>query len=102
MKQATLLICCAALVATAAATAVGQLSHHGKIKASDGPLRNAPHTADMIASEEWNKPYTRMDAVYPLPSLMENKYWPFVGRIDNIYGDKNVHCTCPAIEEYEE
>jgi len=71
------------------------------INPKDGILRNAPHTADMIASAEWDRPYTRMQAAYPIPSLKDNKYWPYVGRIDNAYGDKNVYCTCPPLESYE-
>jgi len=73
----------------------------GKIKAKDGVLRNAPHTADTIASDKWERPYTRMEAAYPLPSLKDAKYWPYVGRLDNVYGDKNVVCSCPPLEDYE-
>lgn len=74
----------------------------GKVEAKDGPLRNAPHTADIIASDEWERPYTRMEAAYPLASLKNAKYWPYVGRIDNVYGDKNVICSCPPLSDYEE
>merc|ERR1719394_748563 len=72
-----------------------------RVAAEKGPLRNAPHTADMLMDENWDMPYTREQAAYPLPSSKENKFWPYVGRIDNAYGDKNVMCSCPALEDYE-
>ncbi len=59
----------------------------------NNPLVNAPHTADMVIGE-WDKPYTREEAVYPLNELRDNKFWPYVGRIDNAYGDRNLFCSC--------
>jgi glycine dehydrogenase len=74
----------------------------GKIDKIDNPLKNAPHTAVTVMSNSWNHPYTREQAVFPLPSLKKNKFWPSVGRIDNTYGDRNIFCTCPPMEEYKE
>jgi len=74
----------------------------GKVPAEDSVLRNAPHTADMVAADTWNKPYTRTEAAYPLPNSAENKFWPYVGRIDNAYGDKNIMCSCPPLDSYED
>jgi glycine dehydrogenase len=65
----------------------------------DNPLRNAPHTAESIA-RDWTHPYTREEAVYPLPSLRRSKYWPPVRRIDQAHGDRNLQCSCPPIEAY--
>ena len=58
------------------------------------------HTADMIAAEHWNRPYSREQAAFPAPWLKEHKYWPAVGRIDNVYGDRNPVCTCAGMEAY--
>lgn len=64
-------------------------------------LKNAPHPANVIAlsDAEWNRPYTRMTAAYPMPSLLERKFWPTVSRIDDAYGDLNLICDCPSVEE---
>ncbi|MFN4122635.1 MAG: aminomethyl-transferring glycine dehydrogenase [Flavobacteriales bacterium] len=62
---------------------------------------NAPHTARMVTSDSWNYPYSRQKAAYPLPWVADAKFWPSVGKIDNAYGDRNLICTCPAIESYE-
>ena len=70
-------------------------------KATDTPLKNAPHTALEIASENWNKSYTREVAAYPTKHQKEHKYWPPAGRIDNAYGDRNLVCTCPSIDDYK-
>ncbi len=64
------------------------------------PLRNAPHTAAMVAGP-WDVPYSREEAVFPTASLRENKYWPPVRRVDNAYGDRNLVCACPPISAYE-
>jgi glycine dehydrogenase len=64
------------------------------------PLRNAPHTAAMVAGS-WDVPYSREEAVFPTPSLRESKYWPPVRRVDNAYGDRNLVCACPPISAYE-
>jgi len=65
-------------------------------------LKNAPHTMRVIASGEWNHPYTREEAVFPLPHLRFNKFWPAVGRVDDAYGDRNLICSCLPLEEYTE
>lgn len=62
---------------------------------------NAPHTHEVLLTDEWTPPYTRSEAAYPLEALRANKFWPPVGRIDNVYGDRNLFCACPAIEDYE-
>jgi glycine dehydrogenase len=73
----------------------------GKADDQNNVLKNAPHTAEMIASDEWKFPYSREKAAFPLPALRTRKFWPAVGRINNAYGDRNLVCTCPPIEEYE-
>ena len=74
---------------------------NGKMDAEDNPLKNAPHTAHAIASDEWDHPYSRQKAAYPAPYLKNHKYWPSVGRIDKAYGDRNLMCTCPPVEAYK-
>ena len=66
----------------------------------DNPLVNAPHTTEVLLVEIWNHAYTRERAAYPLASLRHNKYWPPVGRVDDVYGDRNIMCTCPPMESY--
>ena len=74
----------------------------GKADRNDNVLKNAPHTAQAALSEAWNHPYTRYKAVYPLPYLRKNKFWPAVARVNNSYGDRNIMCACPPIEAYAE
>ena len=64
-------------------------------------LRHAPHPAEDIVADDWDRRYARELAAYPVPSLRHSKYWVPVGRIDNAYGDRNVMCECPPIEAYE-
>ena len=72
----------------------------GELTAEESPLRFAPHTAaDLVG--EWDRKYTREQAVFPLRSLRTHKYWPPVGRVDNVYGDRNVVCSCPPMADYE-
>lgn len=66
----------------------------------DNVLKNAPHTAKAVISDNWNRSYSREKAVYPLHWVRDNKFWPSVGRIDNVRGDKNLICACPPIESY--
>jgi glycine dehydrogenase len=68
---------------------------------SDNPLKNAPHTALYISSDSWNHKYSRNVAAYPTQYQKDHKYWPPVGRIDNAFGDRNLVCTCPSIDEYK-
>ena len=68
----------------------------------DNPLKNAPHTHLELASNKWEHKYEREEAAYPSEFLKTAKYWPPVGRVDNVYGDKNLFCTCPSMDEYED
>ena len=70
----------------------------GKISIEDSVLRNAPHTAEDLAGD-WNRKYSREEAVFPVPSVRSNKYWPPVNRIDGAYGDRNLICSCPSPRE---
>jgi glycine dehydrogenase len=72
----------------------------GKTDPKDNLLKNAPHTAAVVTDDEWSHPYSRREAAFPLPWVREKKVWPAVGRIDNPYGDRNLMCICPPIEEY--
>jgi glycine dehydrogenase len=72
----------------------------GEWPAEDNPLRNAPHTASMVAADEWNHAYSRELAAYPVAALRADKYWPPVRRIDQGYGDRNLMCSCPPLEAY--
>ena len=63
-------------------------------------LKNAPHTADMIAADNWDRPYPRESAAFPVPGLREYKFWPAVGRVDNVFGDRNPVCTCAGMDTY--
>ena len=74
--------------------------NEGKVHSSDNVLKNAPHTAEEIADDNWSHPYTRKVAAFPLPWIAENKFWPAVGRVDDAYGDRNLVCSCGALEEY--
>jgi glycine dehydrogenase len=69
---------------------------------SNNPLKNAPHTTAVIISDEWNKPYSREKAAFPLPYVMEHKFWPSVGRVNDTYGDRTLICSCPPVESYED
>ncbi|MXW91484.1 MAG: aminomethyl-transferring glycine dehydrogenase [Rhodospirillaceae bacterium] len=68
----------------------------------DNPLANAPHTAEDLVATDWPHPYSRECAAFPAPGLKDGKYWPPVGRIDNVYGDRNIVCACPPLEAYGE
>jgi glycine dehydrogenase len=72
----------------------------GKADKQNNLLKNAPHTADMIAADNWNRPYSREQATFPVKSLHEYKFWPAVGRIDNVFGDRNPVCTCAGMENF--
>ena len=73
----------------------------GDWPADDNPLVNAPHTAQNIAGE-WKRAYSREEAVYPLSWVRDNKFWPSVNRVDDVYGDRNLICSCPSIDNYED
>jgi len=69
---------------------------------TDNPLKGAPHTAAALLSASWEHGYTREDAAFPVPGLRHHKYWPPVGRVDNVYGDRHLVCSCPPVESYQE
>ncbi|TXS91939.1 aminomethyl-transferring glycine dehydrogenase [Parahaliea maris] len=79
-----------------------QAVQDGKLDEKDNPLVNAPHTLEDVVNSEWEHPYSREQAAYPVASLRASKYWPAVNRVDNVYGDRNLHCSCPAIDSYRE
>ena len=74
----------------------------GKLDREDNPLKNAPHTATMVMAEQWNHGYSRELAAFPLPGLKLQKYWSPVARVDNVYGDKNVFCSCIPVDAFKE
>jgi len=74
----------------------------GRLDPNDNPLKNAPHTAYHALSDDWEHPYSRAKACFPMQWQKGHKYWPSVGRVDNAHGDRNLICTCPNIDEYKE
>jgi glycine dehydrogenase len=88
---------CDALIAIRAEIAAIEA---GRWPREDNPLKNAPHTADVVASSHWTHPYTREQAAYPADWVESSKFWPSVARVDNGYGDKNLVCTCPPVEAF--
>ena len=72
----------------------------GEWPVEESPLRRAPHPADDVVADAWDRPYPRELAAFPVAHLREDKYWPPVGRIDNVYGDRNVMCSCPPVSEF--
>ncbi|MBX3163010.1 MAG: aminomethyl-transferring glycine dehydrogenase [Bacteroidetes bacterium] len=72
----------------------------GKFDKADNVIKNAPHTAKLVVSDDWKKPYSRQKAAYPLTWVRDNKFWVSVGKVDNAYGDRNLVCSCPPIEAY--
>lgn len=74
----------------------------GKILLKDSPLCHAPHTIEDIMSDKWNRQYSRATGAYPAPWVSTNKFWPTCNRVDNVYGDRNLVCTCPPLSSYDE
>jgi glycine dehydrogenase len=72
----------------------------GVVDAKNNLLKNAPHTADQVASDHWNHPYSREQAAFPVKSLHDYKFWPHVSRVDNVFGDRNPVCSCAGMESY--
>jgi glycine dehydrogenase len=68
----------------------------------DNPLKHAPHTADDVVASEWQRPYSREQAAFPVPALVRQKYWPPVGRVDNVHGDRNLFCSCVPVSAWAE
>ena len=71
----------------------------GELDRTNNPLKRAPHPARQVTADAWDRPYSREQAAYPAPWLREHKFWPAVARIDNVYGDRNIFCTCPSMED---
>ena len=74
----------------------------GSLDANDNPMKNAPHTAEAVTSDDWQHGYSRQMAAYPASWLKEHKYWPSVGRVDNAFGDRNLICRCPTVYEFKD
>lgn len=72
----------------------------GEFDKLDNPLKFAPHTAEVLLADKWDRKYSREVAAYPVPSLRKQKYWPPVGRADNVYGDRNLFCACIPVSDY--
>jgi len=72
----------------------------GEWTRDDNPLTHAPHTAEDVTTDDWPHAYTRETAAFPVVGLRTTKYWSPVGRIDSVYGDRNVFCSCPPVEAY--
>jgi len=72
----------------------------GEMDATDNPLKHAPHPCETVCGNDWPHAYTREQAAFPLPYLRQHKFWPSVGRIDNVHGDRNLICTCESVEAY--
>jgi glycine dehydrogenase len=70
----------------------------GELDKADNPLKRAPHTASTVTSDEWNRPYSRRQAAWPASWLKEHKFWPSVSRVDNVYGDRNIFCSCLPVQ----
>lgn len=74
---------------------------NGQFPLEDNPLVHAPHTAAVVTADNWDRAYSRTQAAYPVATSRENKYWPPVGRLDNVFGDRNLICSCPSMADYE-
>ena len=73
----------------------------GRLPKDNNPLKNAPHTAQVVCHDRWEQPYTREQAAFPAPWLRDHKFWPAVGRVDDAWGDRNLSCSCPPMEAYK-
>jgi len=71
----------------------------GKMSKTDNALKNAPHTMAFVTKSEWNHPYSRESAAFPAAWTQDHKFWPHIGRVDNVWGDRNLFCTCAGVEE---
>lgn len=72
----------------------------GNSSADDSVLRHAPYTVEAVTTDHWPHAFSRQQAAFPVDSLKKDRYWPPVGRIDNVYGDRNLVCSCPPLSEY--
>ena len=75
---------------------------NGNVNPENNLLKNAPHTLNQCSNDEWNFNYSRKDAAFPLEWVRDNKFWPSVRRVDQAFGDRNLICSCPSIENYSE
>ena len=73
----------------------------GKVSLEDSVLHHAPHTVDDLTDESWDRAYSKSQAVHPTAATKLAKFWPAVNRVDNVYGDRNLVCSCPPMEDYE-
>jgi glycine dehydrogenase len=71
----------------------------GRVPRDNNVLKRAPHTAQAVTASSWDRPYSREQAAFPAPWVRDHKFWPSVGRIDEAYGDRNLMCTCPPMEQ---
>ena len=78
------------------------LVESSKFDKIDNPLKNAPHTYVELASSEWKHAYSREEAAFPTEYVKNNKYWAPVARVDNVFGDRNLVCSCPSMDEYKD
>jgi glycine dehydrogenase len=78
-----------------------QAVESGQMDKANNPLKHAPHTADVVVADDWNRPYSRQQAAFPVKSLLDYKFWPAVGRVDNVYGDRNLVCSCVGMEAHQ-
>jgi glycine dehydrogenase len=74
----------------------------GLVDTANNVLKRAPHTAEDLLRETRDRPYSREEAAFPLPWVKADKFWPSVGRVDNVFGDRNLVCTCPSVEAFME
>jgi glycine dehydrogenase len=72
----------------------------GQLDRANNPLKHAPHTARAVCSDKWDRPYSRDVAAFPSQAVRESKFWPAVGRVDNVYGDRNLVCSCVGMEAH--
>ncbi|MDH5659227.1 MAG: hypothetical protein OEY17_07785, partial [Nitrosopumilus sp.] len=72
----------------------------GRADRRENVLKGAPHTAEQVTADVWERPYSRREAAYPAAWTRQHKFWPAVGRIDNAYGDRHLACACPPVESY--
>jgi glycine dehydrogenase len=77
-----------------------EMIEKGEMSETDNPLKNAPHTSLYVTGGEWNHPYSRQQAAFPVEGLKNSKYWPTVSRINDAYGDRNLVCSCGSVEDY--
>jgi glycine dehydrogenase len=72
----------------------------GTADKTNNVLKNAPHTVEVVTNDDWDRPYSRKQAAFPLRYLSENKFWPAIGRVNDTYGDRTLVCSCPPVEAY--